>query len=630
MPVNLSPVGGVAAQFFDNDGNVLSGGKIYTYVAGSSTPTATYTTSSGSIAHANPIILDSAGRVPGGEIWLTNGIFYKFVLKTSSETLIGTYDNIVGINSNIDASEVSYTPAGVGAITTTVQTQLRKTVFISDFGTGQTAVSACLDAYKGISCVIDGGSNTYALTSPISTTLATNVAWVLQNVKFTTNAITEPVSERGAIAIYGDEVAGSPYTGTNRLIVRNVTFTDNRTTAVGTLDGIQVEQMDQVYLENVRAKGCSNSGIFIELCRDVYVVNCDSSTNLYAGLRCANVYQAVVSGGTYNNNGKTIPVDGYGVTFTAGDQINSNVNLLVQGITANGNKRKAIDFHGGIHVNAIGNKISGFGKVGIYALSDIDGNFVRDVLIDGNIIEADATLTTASAGIAVGANGALTAPSGQFLVTNNIIKDCNTAGSWGIEIDANSTNFSPDLVMVSGNRVLTSGSTTTAPIAVQGSNLQIGNVKINDNVIYTTVAKYGIDIQNAINTTIDGNSIEITGGTVTMGINVVDSPSRPVMIQNNRLLGAATYTGTITDFISAPQASCRNNRYLNVQLKDVNTYSICVDWGTTVPVAGDGYYQQGSIRWNSGVAAGGSPGWVCTTSGVTGSGSVWRTMANVA
>jgi hypothetical protein len=216
------------------------------------------------------------------------------------------------------------------------------------------------------------------------------------------------------------------------------------------------------------------------------------------------------------------------------------------------------------------------------------------------------------------------------LVTNNIIKDCNTAGSWAIEIDANSTNYAPDLVMVSGNRVLTSGSTTTAPIAVHGTNLPIGNVKINDNVIYTTVAKYGIDVQNTINTTIDGNSIEITGGTVTMGINVVDSPSRPVMIQNNWLLGAATYSGTITDFVSAPQASCRNNRYINKQLKDVNTYSICVDWGTTVPVAGDGYYTQGSIRWNTGAASGGSPGWVCTTSGVTGSGSVWKAMANVA
>ena len=101
MAVNLSPVGGVAAQFFDNSGNPLTGGKLYTYAAGTTTPAASYTSSNGATAHSNPIVLDAAGRVPaGGEIWLTDGIIYKFVLKTSTDTLIATYDNITGINSN--------------------------------------------------------------------------------------------------------------------------------------------------------------------------------------------------------------------------------------------------------------------------------------------------------------------------------------------------------------------------------------------------------------------------------------------------------------------------------------------------------------------------------------------------
>ena len=65
MPaVSLSIFGGVGAQFLDNNGNVLSGGKIYTYEAGTTTPLATYTSSSGNTAHTNPIVLDAAGRVP--------------------------------------------------------------------------------------------------------------------------------------------------------------------------------------------------------------------------------------------------------------------------------------------------------------------------------------------------------------------------------------------------------------------------------------------------------------------------------------------------------------------------------------------------------------------------------------
>lgn len=95
MVVNLSPVGGAAAQFFDNNGTPLVGGKLYTYAAGTTTPQATYTTAAGNVAHTNPIVLDSGGRVPTGEIWLTYAA-YKFIIKTSADVLIATYDNIRG------------------------------------------------------------------------------------------------------------------------------------------------------------------------------------------------------------------------------------------------------------------------------------------------------------------------------------------------------------------------------------------------------------------------------------------------------------------------------------------------------------------------------------------------------
>jgi hypothetical protein len=98
MAVFLSPIGGAGWQFFNNDGTVLVGGKLYTYIAGTSTPKTTYTTSAGTIAHANPIVLDSSGRVPGGEIWLLAST-YKFSVFTSANVLIGTYDNISGIGA---------------------------------------------------------------------------------------------------------------------------------------------------------------------------------------------------------------------------------------------------------------------------------------------------------------------------------------------------------------------------------------------------------------------------------------------------------------------------------------------------------------------------------------------------
>jgi len=91
--VNLSAFGGVGWQFFDNNGVPLAGGLIYSYAAGTTTPQATYTTSAGTVAHPNPIVLDSAGRVPGGQIWLLFAS-YKFVLQTSAAVLIASYDNV--------------------------------------------------------------------------------------------------------------------------------------------------------------------------------------------------------------------------------------------------------------------------------------------------------------------------------------------------------------------------------------------------------------------------------------------------------------------------------------------------------------------------------------------------------
>lgn len=112
MPaVSLSIFGGVGAQFFDNSGIPLAGGKIYTYEAGTTTPLATYTSSTGNTAHTNPIVLDAAGRVPaGGEIW--NALqLYKFVLKTSADVTLATYDN-VGSSFNATAIIANFTGDG--------------------------------------------------------------------------------------------------------------------------------------------------------------------------------------------------------------------------------------------------------------------------------------------------------------------------------------------------------------------------------------------------------------------------------------------------------------------------------------------------------------------------------------
>ena len=126
MAVKFSPFAGAGQQFFDNNGNVLFGGKIYTYAAGTTTPATTYTSNTGLTANANPIVLDSAGRLPN-QVWLTEGASYKFVLNTSADVTLGTFDNVPGVNdfgaftASGGAALIGATDGAGGANWTTVQ-----------------------------------------------------------------------------------------------------------------------------------------------------------------------------------------------------------------------------------------------------------------------------------------------------------------------------------------------------------------------------------------------------------------------------------------------------------------------------------------------------------------------------
>jgi hypothetical protein len=116
MTVYLSAFAGAGAQFFTDDGEILSGGKIYTYAAGTTTPQATYTSEAGTTLNSNPIILDSAGRLPE-DMWLSQGAVYRFVLKDSCDIQLGEYDDIPGINDlttgTIPWSIISGTPTSL-------------------------------------------------------------------------------------------------------------------------------------------------------------------------------------------------------------------------------------------------------------------------------------------------------------------------------------------------------------------------------------------------------------------------------------------------------------------------------------------------------------------------------------
>lgn len=109
ISVNLAPIFN-GWQGFTPGGLPLNGGLIYTYLAGTTTPEATYTApATGTQSqNANPIVLNTDGRPPS-EIWLIAGQAYKFVLNDAQNNLIATYDNLIGINDIIIPSASEWT-----------------------------------------------------------------------------------------------------------------------------------------------------------------------------------------------------------------------------------------------------------------------------------------------------------------------------------------------------------------------------------------------------------------------------------------------------------------------------------------------------------------------------------------
>ena len=216
MSVNLSPLGGVAAQFFNNDGVPLAGGLIYTYAAGTNTPASTYTTGAGTIAHSNPIVLDSAGRIPTGEIWLTDGVAYKFVIKDVNLTLIGTYDNIVGINSNF----VNYTSSQEIQTATAGQTVFTLTTMVYQPGTNSLTVFV-----DGVNQYGPGAQYAFVETSSTSVTFASGLH-VGASVKFTTAVVNNIGGVDASQVTYDPPFSNSEVTNVEAKLAQFVTPED--------------------------------------------------------------------------------------------------------------------------------------------------------------------------------------------------------------------------------------------------------------------------------------------------------------------------------------------------------------------------------------------------------------------
>lgn len=244
MAVKLAPLADARPQFFDNQGNVAAGMKVFTYLTGTTTKHNTYTTSSGGVANANPIVLNTAGRPPNG-VWLDETVGYTLVLAPANDTdpptsPIWTEDGIWGINIADAQStltewvDLGYTETRLGATQFSVPgdrtadfdvgrrvkcidgaSTFYGYVSVSSFGAGITTVTVVLDSgalTAALSNVFvsvlnaDNSSmpwlksNSTGLTMTGTLTLAANPASALQATtkQYTDKILSFPTSVRNA------------------------------------------------------------------------------------------------------------------------------------------------------------------------------------------------------------------------------------------------------------------------------------------------------------------------------------------------------------------------------------------------------------------------------------------------
>jgi len=91
MQPSVNPLPLPKLQFFDANGHPLAGGKVYTYLSGTSVPASTYTSAAKTAFNPNPVILDARGEA---SIWIGPLDAYRVVLKTSTDVLVYSADGI--------------------------------------------------------------------------------------------------------------------------------------------------------------------------------------------------------------------------------------------------------------------------------------------------------------------------------------------------------------------------------------------------------------------------------------------------------------------------------------------------------------------------------------------------------
>ena len=528
---------------FDDKGIPLVGGKIYTYIAGTTTAKATYSDKDLTVANTNPVVLDRRG-----EAVIYGAGSYKFVLKDTDLNTIWTMDNLnLSIESYCfypDPSEADHAATSTGGSIKDILTAL---------GTSKKAEIVLL--HNGVA-----NTTTYTIKQNADWSAYTNVTFkIMPGAKFSgAFTVNIPNIEAGQYQIFDSTLGTVTFSGSIKAVYPQWWGA----TGDGTTD-------DTIAIQHAVAASTNRNLIFISPPSKYKIT---STIDLPSGGRVigeglTNIYQASANTTTFVPGNNT---EIAGFKFTGTGVLNVPGRAAIEGDPS---ALGSISEHVFIHNNVFDSTLSVCGVGGNncvdwrienndFTLGSesehaiyISGGGNR-VHIVGNRIQKTGT-SSATSIRGVGIKG-----SQNIWVNENIITGDGFDGYGIISSDVSSSNIS-----IKNNRIYDLGNEA---VAIRAGSASIdSNIYIEgNNIDQTTSTNTGIYIENASYVKVAGNFIK----SAHTGIEVDHLDATDIMVNNNIIVDS-THTGIYR------RSGARFNCINNVTIGSTQAYGIWDDGG---------------------------------------------------
>jgi len=262
------------------------------------------------------------------------------------------------------SNNISYTPAGTGAVATTVQAKLRETVSVKDFGAvgngttdETTAIQAALNVNSGnVSVYFPRGIYKITSTILIPQSHATKMYGDGFNAQETTNPVEGSIVKWGGSAnglMFSSNVAGGA--NTSGLIIKDMRFDGNNVASRGMVIGADSAHPQHEFFENVQFRNFAFNGT--DACLDL----AGASYSKY-GVADSNFINVLLDGGA-----RALRVSSQQLNFYGGAIGAKNGSILVE-LGDNCHPK----FFGTGFYSGPGNPISVFGVAGTVGIDGLE------------------------------------------------------------------------------------------------------------------------------------------------------------------------------------------------------------------------------------------------------------------